>query len=167
MIALCATLIALCSWITIPITIPFTLQTFAIFVTLGFLGGKRGTLAIVVYLCLGLIGLPVFSGFRGGFGALAGATGGYLIGFLCMGLVYWLITQFGGTRLPIMAGALVTGLLLCYTFGTIWFVLFYAQTTGAVGIFTVLGWCVFPFLLPDAIKLLFGLLVIRRLQTVR
>ena len=75
-IALTAALIALCSWITLPIgPVPFTMQTFAIFTSLGLLGGRRGTVAVVVYLLLGLVGLPVFAGFHSGPAALMGPTG--------------------------------------------------------------------------------------------
>ena len=70
-----AALIAVCSWISIPTAVPFTLQTFAVFLTLGLLGGRLGTLAVTVYLLLGAVGLPVFAGFHGGLGAVLGATG--------------------------------------------------------------------------------------------
>ena len=83
-------LMAICSWISIPTAIPFTMQTFAVFLAVMILGGKRGTLAIVVYLLLGLVGVPVFAGFSAGPGVLFGTTGGYLIGFVFSGLLMWL-----------------------------------------------------------------------------
>ena len=89
-IAVCTVLIAVCSWISIPSVVPFTLQTFAVFCVLELLGGKRGTLAIVVYILLAALGLPVLHGFSGGPGAVLGTTGGYLLGFILIGLVYWL-----------------------------------------------------------------------------
>ena len=64
--AVCAALIAVCAWITVPAAVPFTLQIFGVFCVLGLLGGKRGTVAILVYILLGAVGLPVFSGFNGG-----------------------------------------------------------------------------------------------------
>ena len=64
-----AALLAICAWITIPFAaVPFTLQTFCVFAALGLLGGKRGTIAIAVYLLLGAVGVPVFSGFQGEIG---------------------------------------------------------------------------------------------------
>ena len=69
-VAVCAVLMAVCSWISIPATVPFTLQTFAVFCSLGLLGGRRGTAAILVYLLLGALGVPVFAGFSGGIGIL-------------------------------------------------------------------------------------------------
>src|SRR5574344_3070922 len=73
-IAMFAALIAVCSWTTIPTIVPFTLQTFGVFLTLGMLGGKRGAAAVVVYVLLGLVGAPVFANFQGGFAVLAGTT---------------------------------------------------------------------------------------------
>ena len=62
-VALFAVLIAICAWISVPTTVPFTLQTFGIFLTVGLLGGKRGSMAVLVYILLGAAGIPVFSGF--------------------------------------------------------------------------------------------------------
>lgn len=73
-IAVFAVLIAICSWISIPTTVPFTLQTFAIFLAVGVLGGKRGSLSVLIYILLGAVGIPVFAGFSGGFGTLLGST---------------------------------------------------------------------------------------------
>ena len=75
-------LLAICSWISIPFTIPFTLQTLAMFLICLVFGGKKGTIYVFVYIIAGAIGLPVFSGFRGGIGALMNLTGGYVLGFL-------------------------------------------------------------------------------------
>ena len=161
--ALGAVLIAVCSWISVPAPVPFTLQTFAVFSVLLLLGGRRGTAAVLVYLLLGAAGLPVFSGFRGGLGALLGATGGYLLGFLLTGLVYRLFERFTG-RVWLRVLALVLGLALCYAFGTLWFVQVYARQTGPISVAAALGWCVFPFLLPDGVKLALALLLSRRLR---
>ena len=80
-------LIAVCSWITVPMTVPFTLQTLAVFAVLLLLGGERGTIATLVYVLMGAIGIPVFAGFSGGLGILLGSTGGYIIGFIFIGLL--------------------------------------------------------------------------------
>ena len=84
-----AVIMAICSWISIPTTVPFTLQTFGVFIAVGVLGGKRGSLAVLVFIILGAIGVPVFSGMTGGVGILLGSTGGYIIGFLFSALVMW------------------------------------------------------------------------------
>ena len=75
-IGMMTALMAVCAWITVPFTIPFTLQTFGVFVTLRLLEGRRGTFAIALYILLGAVGVPVFSGFGAGGGVLAGPTGG-------------------------------------------------------------------------------------------
>ena len=78
-----AAIIALCAWITVPVgAIPVTLQTLAVCLIAGLFGAKRGTAAVLVYILIGAVGVPVFSGFKGGIGVLAGATGGYIIGFI-------------------------------------------------------------------------------------
>lgn len=162
--ALFAALIAVCAWISIPATVPFTLQTFAVFAALGLLGGKRGTVAIVVYLLLGAVGLPVFSGFQGGIGALLGTTGGYLLGFLLSGLIIWAMEARFGDKTRVFIVSAVLGMLVCYAFGTVWYLVVYARTKGAVSLATVLGWCVVPFLLPDAVKIALAVLLRGRLK---
>lgn len=100
-IALMAALIALCAWISVPLgPVPFTMQTFGIFAALGLLGGRRGTLAFLIYLLLGIVGLPVFSGFSAGAGVLFGATGGYLLGYLAAALLFWGLTAKLGQTHP-------------------------------------------------------------------
>ena len=83
---------------SIPTTVPFTLQTCAVFLAVGVLGGKRGTLSILIYLLLGAIGVPVFAGFTGGIGIVLGTTGGYIIGFLFSGLIMWAMEQLLGKK---------------------------------------------------------------------
>lgn len=162
-IALFAAIIAVCSWIQIPMTVPFTMQTFAVFCALATLGGKGGTISVLIYIVLGAVGVPVFAGFTGGVGILFGTTGGYIIGFLFTGLLYWLITHFLGNKLPVMILALVLGLAVCYAFGTAWFMIVYAKNSGSVGLLTALGWCVFPFILPDCVKMALAILIAKRL----
>ena len=165
-IALGAVLITICSWISIPTTVPFTMQTFAVFFVLSILGGKRGTVAIIVYVLLGAVGVPVFAQFNSGIGILFGNTGGYIVGFIFMGLVYWLIVHFLGKKLWVEILAMVIGLAVCYSFGTVWFMIVYAQANAAVGLAMVLAWCVIPFIIPDLIKLGLALTLARRLSPV-
>lgn len=163
-IALFAVLIAICSWIAIPILqVPYTLQTFAVFLAVGVLGGKRGTLAVLVYILLGAVGVPVFAGFTGGLGVLLGTTGGYILGFLCTALLMWLLEALLGRKLWVLAVSMVLGLIACYAFGTVWFMVVYARTAGAIGLGTALGWCVIPYIIPDLVKLALALVLSRRL----
>lgn len=152
-VAIFAVTIAICSWISIPTTVPFTLQTFAVFLAVGVLGGRRGTFAVLVYILLGAVGLPVFAGFSGGLGALLGTTGGYIIGFFFSALLYWAMTKVLGEKTPVMVVAMVLGLIVCYAFGTVWFMTVYARNSGAIGLGTALGWCVIPFIIPDLVKI--------------
>lgn len=164
--AMGAVIIALCAWISIPAAVPFTLQTFGIFLVLAVLGSRQGTASILVYILLGLIGLPVFAGFSGGAGVLLGPTGGYIFGFALMGLCC-----LAADKLPLPAAAKpwigsVTGLVLCYVFGTLWFLQVAAMGGKVYSLPAVLGMCVVPFVLPDCIKLALALAIGRRLARV-
>lgn len=162
--ALMAVIIAVCSWISIPTTVPFTLQTFGVFMAVGLLGGKKGTISVLVYILLGAVGVPVFAGFSGGIGVLFGTTGGYIVGFLLSGLVYWAMTAAFGEKLLIMIVAMVLGLIVCYAFGTAWFMIVYAKNTAPIGLMTALGWCVFPFIIPDCIKIALAIVLTKQLK---
>ena len=148
-IAVFAVVMAVCSWISIPAQVPFTLQTFGVFMAVGVLGGKRGTLAVL----LGAVGVPVFAGFSGGIGALLGNAGGYIIGFIFSALVMWAIEHVFGRKPVVQIISMIVGLIVCYAFGTAWFMFAYTRSTGPVGLMAVLGWCVFPFIIPDLIKI--------------
>ena len=162
LIAISAALITICSWLSVQIgPVPVTLQTLAILAVLLTIGGRRGTMAIVVYLALGAVGVPVFSGFKGGPAASAAPPRGFLIGFIAAALVFWLLEKLVFARLMTtkkrrfvfgMVNSAIFEFVL-YTVGVIWFMTVYAARTGPVGLGTVLGWCVIPFLIPDLIKI--------------
>ena len=136
------------------------MQLFAVFFVLTVLGGRNGTIAIAVYLLLGSIGIPVFSGFKGGFGVLIGMTGGYLVGMLLIGLVYWLMTKLLKPSVWTELIAFAIGLLLCYAFGTLWF----STLNGEKSFYASLAVCVVPFILPDILKLALAYFVGRKLR---
>ena len=165
-IALFAALMAICAWIAIPTpwNVSYTLQTMAVFLAVGVLGGKRGTLAVLVYILLGAVGLPVFSSFNSGLGYLMGATGGYIVGFLFSALVMWALERLWPQRTAVLALAMVLGLLVCYAFGTAWFMVVYTQTKGAMALGTALGMCVVPYVIPDLVKIALALLLSLRLR---
>lgn len=163
-IALCVSLITVCAWISVPITaIPVTLQTFAVALIGALMGWKRGTIAVAVYILMGLIGIPVFSGFKSGVTALFGATGGYIFGFLFLAFLPGLVksVKIGNKlgRAVMFYIASVIGLAICYFFGTAWFVILNHYTVSAA-----LAACVLPFLAPDFIKLTFAALLAVRLE---
>lgn len=163
-IGIFAVVIAVCSWISIPAAVPFTLQTFAVFLAVILLGGKRGTMSVLVYILLGATGIPVFAGFRGGIGALLDHTGGYIIGFLASALIMWAAERLAGRKPLVQAVSMFLGLAACYAVGTAWFMLVYSRDTGAVGLMTVLGWCVIPFIIPDVVKIMQALMLGSALQ---
>ncbi|MDO5126056.1 MAG: biotin transporter BioY [Ruminococcus sp.] len=162
--AIFVALMTICSWITIPTAVPFTLQTLGVFLTVGLLGGKLGTISVLVFVLLGAIGIPVFSGFSGGFGVIAGTSGGYIIGFIFSALVMWLIEYIFGSKLTVFIISMIIGLLVIYTFGTVWFKVVYTRQTGPVGIGAVLSWCVVPFIIPDIAKMVCATFIIKRLK---
>ena len=143
--------------------IPVTMQTFGVFLAVGVLGGKRGTMAVLTYLLMGLIGLPVFSGFSGGIGALAGATGGYIVGFVLSALVMWAMEAMLGRSTAVLAASMALGLAVCYFFGTVWFMAVYARQTGTIGVWSALTMCVFPYVIPDGVKIALALVVRKRI----
>lgn len=163
-IGLFAVVIAICSSISIPTVVPFTLQTFAVFLAVAVLGGKRGTLSVIVYVLLGAVGLPVFSGFKGGIGVLLNTTGGYIIGFIFSALLMWAFEKAFGKKAWALILSMILALALCYAFGTIWFMIIYANNVGAVGLSAVLGWCVIPFIIPDLIKIALAFILSRRIS---
>jgi len=148
-IAVAVAVMAACAFITVPFSVvPFTMQTFGVFLALFLLGGKKGAIAVAVYLAVGAAGAPVFSGFGGGAGVLVGPTGGYLWGFLACALLYLAFERSCGRRLWLCSLVMIGGLLLCYLFGTLWFMQLTARTAGEA-----LLLCVVPYILPDLLKL--------------
>lgn len=168
LISISAALITVCSWISIPLgPVPFTLQTMGILAVMLTCGGRRGTLSIVIYLAMGICGVPVFAGFKGGVSALIGPTGGFLVGFVIAALVYWLFERLLFKRL--MTSTVKTWIfgvlnslvfeVVMYIVGVIWFMTVYAAQTGPVGLSTVMGWCVIPFIVPDIVKMTFAVVI--------
>ena len=158
--AMFSALIAVCSWISIPVgTIAFTLQIFAIFCAVNLLGGRNGLFSILVYLLLGAAGLPVFSGFKGGIGVLAGPTGGYIIGFVFIAIIFWIGTKLFGDKLPLRIALMTIGLAVCYLFGTVWFVFGYSKGESHMTFLNAMKICVFPFIPFDLGKLVLSLLI--------
>lgn len=132
--------------------IPLSLATFAVYLAGAVLGWKRGALAVLIYLLIGTVGVPVFSGFSGGVQKLLGVTGGYLVGYLPCALLTGLGVQNDRKRPEKPRwqafAAMVAGTVVLYAIGTAWFML---QTKNPLG--AAMGMCVIPFLPGDAIKI--------------
>ena len=161
--AVMAALIAVVAPFSIPAgQVSFTLCTLLLYLSPYILGWKRAALATLIYIMLGMVGMPVFSGFKGGFGVLAGPTGGYILGFFFQALLYWWMTARLGEALRVKIAASVLGLILCYAFGTAWYLVLYVQMGKPMGLLTALGYCVFPFIVPDLVKLALAVLLSQR-----
>lgn len=168
--ALGTALIAVCAWISLPIAeVPFTLQTFAVCAVGGLLGWKRGTAALLAYLLMGLVGIPVFAGFKAGAAALMGPTGGYLLGFvvtvLLSGLAKGIPVKGKWGRAALFYAFMIMGTAVCYAFGTAWFLLVYnGGAATPMGLSAALMLCVVPYIVPDLVKLALAALLSVRLE---
>ena len=135
--------------LTVPIgAIPISLANFVICLTAWLLGPKFGTLSVVIYLAIGLIGVPVFSGYGAGLAKVAGPTGGYLVGYLLLAFIGGLFIEKSNGQPVVSAVGLVLGDAACYVLGTIWFMVL----TG-LDLPTSLTYCVIPYLPGDVIKI--------------
>ena len=161
-VALFAAVMTVCAQIQIPFgQVPFTLQTLGVFIAASLLGWKRGTLSVIVYVLLGLAGVPVFAGFSGGIGVLFGPTGGYIIGFIFTALIVGLMTEKLGKKPWVEIVSMILGLAVCYAFGTVWF-MFQMK----MGLVESLLLCVVPYLIADALKIAFSAVLVNRLDKV-
>lgn len=166
-IAMFTALIAVCSQISIPLgPVPFTLQTLAIYIAAAMLGWKRGTISVLVYILIGLVGVPVFAGFSGGFSSVVTPSFGYIIGFILTALAVGLSTKFFGNKLVPLIVSMVIGLLLCYIVGTIWFMVVYNVTNQYIDLGLALSWCVVPFIIPDMAKIAVAAILVNRLDKI-
>lgn len=148
-----AAVIAVCSWIQIPLTVPVTLQTFAVCAAAGLLGLRNGVLTVLVYILIGLIGVPVFSNFGAGPGVLFGITGGYIIGFVFTALIVGGAVKVFGKKTVVYILSMITGVAVCYVFGTAWFLIWSAKNGSSTTLGAALMACVMPFIIPDLLKI--------------
>ena len=153
--ALMAAVMCVLGPLTVPIgAVPISLANFVICLTVWLLGPKFGTLSVAVYLCIGLIGVPVFSGYGAGLAKLAGPTGGYLVGYLLLALIGGLFIEKRNGN-PVVSGiGLVLGDAACYVLGTAWFVF---QMQCELGY--ALSVCVYPFIALDLGKIVVSCVV--------
>ena len=162
-IAAFAAIIAVSAWITVPAYVPFTMQTFAVFFAAGVLGTKKGTLAVLVYILLGVLGLPVFSGGRAGLGVLFGETGGYIIGFVPAVYLCGSLNDVPKSRFPLFL-SMLAGLCVIYVLGLLWFWLVYAQGDEAKSLLMIASGGILPFIVPDLIKIALATVVVGQLK---
>ena len=153
--ALMAAVLCVIGPLSVPIgAIPISLSNFVISLTVWLLGPKFGTLSVAIYLALGAVGMPVFSGYGGGLAKLAGPTGGYLIGYLAMAFIGGLFVEKSKGN-PVVSGiGLVIGVAVSYVFGTAWFVFqMGCELSYALAV------CVYPFIAFDLAKVIIACVI--------
>ena len=128
--------------------IPISLSTFAIYLVSCTVPKKYSVPAVAVYILIGAVGLPVFSSFTGGIQSIAGYTGGYIIGYIPCAFIIGLLTdRYPDTKIIYPIG-LVAGTLICYLFGTLWY-----MHKAEIGFVEAAAVCVLPFIIGDIIKI--------------
>lgn len=156
-ISLMTAILCILGPITLPVPIspvPISLITVAIYISVYVLGGKRGTISCLLYLLIGFIGLPVFSGFTGGVGRLLGPTGGYMTGYVFMAVICgFFIDRWAAKRVLHIIG-MVLGTIVCYLFGTIWL-----SMQMGISFYAAVGMGVLPFILGDMVKIVIAVTV--------
>lgn len=155
LIAVMAAVTCVLGPLSVPIgVVPISFTNLAVYLAIYVLGCKRGTISYIVYLLIGLVGVPVFSSFTGGVGKLFGPTGGYLIGFIFMALICgWFIDKFDCKLVPSFVG-MVLGTIVCYVFGTVWL----AYQAG-VSFYAALAAGVLPFIIGDLVKMVIAAVI--------
>ena len=172
--ALFAALITVCAYIAIPVgDIPITLQTFAVCLA-AVLGAGKATRCVALYLLLGICGIPVFSGGKNFYALIGGASAGYVVGFLFTAPIAGFAAQRirslspkrGGflLRVALLTVAMYLGILVCYIFGTAWYLFVYQGSATAENLQLALTWCVYPYLLPDLVKAVLAAIMVERLM---
>lgn len=161
-IALFVALITVCSYIQVPLPVPFTLQLFAIFLAIYLLGPFKSFITILLYLLLGLIGVPVFAGFKAGLSAFYSPTGGFLLGFLTKPLIYLPFYIFNKKNELFYLLSMSIGLLITYIIGSSFFI--YVFKKGEISLLSALTITIFPFIIPDILKLILAFFIGRKLK---
>ncbi len=162
-IALMAAIICILAPISIPIPISpvaLTLGTFALYLSVYILNIKQALVAVALYLALGAVGLPVFSGYTAGIAKFAGPGGGYLVGYLFLvGISRYFVGKYPNSSKLQMAGALL-GTVITYTIGTFWL-----ATGTNTGFLAALPMGALVFIPLDIVKLILANVVGRKMQT--
>ena len=165
--AMFAAILAVASWISVPLPftpVPINLATLAVTLTGALLGSRYGSLSVIIYLLLGAVGVPVFAGFTGGLGHIAGPTGGYIVGYLTSVFICGLVIELTGkddVKWWTTAIAAVLGTFSCYVLGTIWFIVLTNNTLAAS-----MTMCVLPFLPGEVFKLVAASVIVPVLKPV-
>lgn len=163
-ISLGAVIIAIGAWISVPFAVPFTMQTFSVFLLLNVFGGKTASLSVLLYIALGVVGIPVFSGFNSGISVLVGPNGGFVIGFVTAGCLYFALERIFAQKTHQRLFLSLISLAACYTCGTAWYMFYLTSVNQTIGIFSAISVCVLPYVIPDVIKIIFAHAVSKRIK---
>ena len=150
LMALMSALLCLLAPISIPIgPVPITLSIFIIYIISYILDANSALISVFIYLLIGIVGLPVFAGYKSGLGVILGPSGGYLISYLVVVYIssYYNNKYYYNKILQLLF--MFITLILCYVCGTIWFSIFKKMT-----FIESLFICVFPFIITDVIKII-------------
>ena len=157
--ALFAAVLCVVAPVSIPIgPIPLSLATFIIYLAAGTLGWKYGVISVALYVMIGAVGVPVFSGHQGGFHRIVGVTGGYIVGYIPLALATGIAANMS-KKIWVLALGMVVGRLLLYTLGTAWFMLQSGRSLAES-----LALCVTPFLPGDAGKIVAACIIAPQLR---
>lgn len=165
LISLFVALITVCSWINIPFAIPLTLQVFGVFLACAYLGLLRGALCVIVYILLGAVGVPVFSGFRGGLSHLFSHTGGFIVGFLLSAFVIGFLLKKRKNTVKFTFFAMLLALVACYIVGIVWMLYISSENINAKYISSTLL-ALAPMFATDIIKAFLAAVLALRLKKI-
>lgn len=148
--ALMAALMCVVGPMSVPIgPVPISFTNFVIYLAVWLLERQGAAVSYCVYLLIGVVGMPVFSGYSGGLGKLMGPTGGYLIGFIFMAMICSLVTRRTNYHAAFSMAGMAVATAVAYAFGTIWFMV---QAKAPLGY--SLATCVIPFIPGDLAKII-------------
>lgn len=157
--ALFASLIAIMALVAIPVhPIPMNMALLAILLAGGMLGKKYGTLSVVVYILLGVAGLPVFAGFQGGLSSLMGPTGGFIVGYIVVAYITGAVYE-KTSKIKYTIPFITISVILCYIMGTMWYCF-----VMNVDFITALSVCVLPFIAGDILKIVLAYIFINKFK---
>ena len=165
LISICTAIVIVSAWLTIPFFIGFTLQTLSILLICLLFKFQISFSAVLIYILIGTIGLPVFSGFGSGLSVLIGPTGGFILSFLLFPVVFKLLGICSRQSHIFRIISMCICILVCYICGTLWYCFVYLSGNIS-NIGGVLGVCVLPFIIPDIIKIFVADIIYNRLSKI-
>lgn len=166
LISLFSTLMCVGAWVHFPFAVPVTMQTFVAMCSLGILGSRKTFYMLLIYIMLGSVGLPVFSGFTGGIGALTGPTAGFIWGFLAGVPVFYAVEKYTVKKPYRLYIGYILYIIIHYIPGALWYTYSTAEDISISSVLAASSVTVFPFVIPDAAKTFLAVFTVRRIKKV-